>query len=203
MISQWFHLRIPKTGSENLAFLIRHLSKQNNFRQYRWLWFPIHFSTGTPGSAKSSLAIWMTRNSSKSKREFVIYHGRQWQTGKWYLLDTQCTVCTAHQHWNNTLPRGGMYWKIRPPTQTRRLKDLRKQVFCREVQNPCWGKSRVQRAAHLEMLMELEHLLNFFFSNLNWVYQACPLFGKNQLLCHLDHDGQAPRGLDCLEVQVC
>ena len=84
-ISQWFHLRIPKTGSENLAFLIRHLSKQNNFRQYRWLWFPIHFSTGTPGSAKSSLVIWMTRNSSKNKREFVIYHGRHWQTGKWYL----------------------------------------------------------------------------------------------------------------------
>jgi len=43
--------------------------------------FPSKTTSGSTGSAKSSLVIWMTRNSWKNKREFVIYHDRHWQTG--------------------------------------------------------------------------------------------------------------------------
>ena len=79
---------------------------------------------------------------------------------------------------NNTLPRGGMYWKIRPPEDREicRSRDFapRGPRDCprakpegnlegRGVQNPCWGKSRGPRKAYFPIHPNSRQCIDILF----------------------------------------
>ena len=87
--------RIPKTGSENLAFLIKHLSLRNNFTHYRyksWSAGNQVIEVRNSGLVKLNLAIWMKTNSWKNNEEFATCLDQHSQTGDIRTFESNVVV---------------------------------------------------------------------------------------------------------------